>query len=411
MIDDKITQMKIDELNPYAANPRAHSKKQVEQIAKSIKEFGFTVPILIDEQDTIIAGHGRLEAAKLLEMETVPTLRLEGLTDQQKRAYVIADNKLTIDGEWNAELLHEQIEKLYAEDYDITLTGFDIDIIAEELLEAEEDDFDVDANLSETPQSQEGDLFIFDSTHRLLCGDSTRVEDIERVCGGKTADLLLTDPPYNVDYTGGTKEKLKIENDSMDDASFRAFLTDAFNAAVRNIKPGGAFYIWHADSEGFNFRAAAKAAGMQIRECLIWVKSSIVLGRQDYQWQHEPCLYGWKDGAGHYFTDDRTQSTVIFEKKPTRSADHPTMKPVKLFGRLIKNSTRPGETVLDPFAGSGTAMIAADDLGRKAVMLEKDPRYCDSIIKRYKKHNGSLNGVTIERDGKTEALEEIFIFE
>lgn len=242
-------------------------------------------------------------------------------------------------------------------------------------------------DVPEEAVTRPGDLWKL-GDHRLLCGDATSVDAIDRLMAGGSADLLLTDPPYNVDYEGKTKEKLKINNDRMSRGAFCQFLTDAFSAALSVLKPGGALYIWHADSNGFDFRAALSECGVPVRECLIWVKNSMVLGRQDYQWQHEPCLYAWKDGASHTWMSDRKQTTLLKFDRPSRNAAHPTMKPVKLFAYLINNSSRPGEVVLDTFGGSGTTLIACEQLGRACRMSELDPKYCDVIINRWQNLTG-----------------------
>ncbi len=253
----------------------------------------------------------------------------------------------------------------------------------------EDEDFDVDKAVEECekPVTKRGDLWIMGG-HRLLCGDARNVDDMARLMGGAKADLLLTDPPYNVDYVGKTKDALKIDNDRMSNADFRAFLLEAFTAARQSKKAGAAFYIWHADSNGYDFRGACMDAGWKVRQCLIWEKDILVLGRQDYQWQHEPCLYGWNEGAGHAWYSDRKQTTILRFDKPTRSKEHPTMKPVPLFGYLVQNSSKPGDIVLDPFSGSGTTVIAAEQLDRTAYVMELNERYCDVIVKRWEEQTG-----------------------
>lgn len=273
---------------------------------------------------------------------------------------------------------------------DLELTGFNLEEINEIL-----GDFDPQKEIDEgdlpeppkQPKTKLGDLWIL-GKHRLLCGDSTSLADISILMGGDKADLWLTDPPYNVSYQGKTKDALTIQNDEMDDESFRRFLVSAYDAADSVLKEGAAFYIWHADSEGFNFRGACRDIGWKVRECLIWVKNTFVLGRQDYQWKHEPCLYGWKDGASHNWFADRSQSTVLEFNKPSRNGEHPTMKPVELFRYLIGNSTRKDNIVLDSFGGSGTTLIACEDIGRQARLIELDPSYCDVIIERWQNFTG-----------------------
>ena len=380
----------VTTLNPYGNNSRTHSDDQIKQIVASIKEFGFTNPILIDENDVIIAGHGRLLAAKNLSMDEVPTITLTGLTDEQKIAYVIADNKLALNAGWDNEKLVSELKNLMDLDYDLGLTGFDPEEI-EDLMPIEVNpgltDEDEAPAVPEEAKTKPGDIYKL-GKHRLMCGDSTSIEHLERLCEGQSVDMWLTDPPYNVAYEGGTKDKLTIKNDSMGDDQFRQFLRDAYTAADTVMKPGAVFYIWHADSEGYNFRGAAKDAGWTVRQCLIWKKSSLVLGRQDYQWQHEPCLYGWKDGAGHLWAADRKQTTILEFDKPSRNGEHPTMKPVALFEYQMLNNTKGGDIVLDSFGGSGTTLIAAEKNGRIARLMELDPKYCDVIVKRWEDFTG-----------------------
>lgn len=396
-----VTYRKVADLIPYARNARTHSDEQVARIASSIKEFGWTSPILVDGENGIIAGHGRLAAARLLGMESVPTIELSGLSDTQKRAYILADNRLALDAGWDAETLGLELKDLQELGVDLATTGFSDEELAQMLNDVEEHPEEAeDAEVPEpekNPVSQRGDVWIL-GVHRLMCGDSTSADDIEKLAGRGGIHLYLTDPPYNVAYTGKTKDALKIENDSMDDSSFRQFLVDAFSMADTVMLPGAAFYIWHADSEGFNFRGACRDVNWQVRECLIWSKNAFVMGRQDYQWKHEPCLYGWKDGAAHKWYSDRSQTTVIECERPNRNGEHPTMKPVKLFKYLIQNSTKPGDLVLDSFGGSGTTLVACEELGRKARLMELDPAYCDVIIKRWQ----NMTGLEATRDdGKT----------
>ena len=409
--------LSISELKPAERNARRHQEKDIEAIKKSIQEFGFNDPIGVwGPENTIVEGHGRLQAAFELGLEEVPVVRLDHLTDEQRRAYALAHNRTAELSEWDLEIMDMELSEIF--DIDMDAFGFDEFGPEESIDDIQEDDFEVKP--PEEPRTKRGDVWIL-GEHRLLCGDSTEPAEIAEFLGGCKADLLLTDPPYNVDYTGKTKDALKIQNDSMDDQTFRAFLTDAMNAATPVMKPGAAFYIWHASSEGFNFHAACRAAGLHVRQTLVWVKNTMVLGRQDYHWKHEPCLYGWKDGAAHYFTPDRRQTTVIedqldftkmkkdqlvellkelyseqtptsvmHEDKPLVSDMHPTMKPIKLMARCIKNSTRTGDVVLDLFGGSGSTMIAAEQLGRKCYMVELDPFYCDVIIDRWEKFTGKV---------------------
>jgi len=390
----------IDSLIPYAMNSRTHSDKQVDQIAASIKEFGFLNPIIVDGENGIIAGHGRVMAAKKLGMAELPTVEASHLTKAQKKAYVIADNRLALNAGWDTEVLGAELSELQGLDFDIDLLGFDTEELAK-LLEPEQvegltDEDDV-PELAEEPVTKPNDIWIL-GNHRLMCGDSTSIDDLEKLCP-QAIDMWLTDPPYNVDYTGGTKDSLKIINDSMGDDEFRQFLRDSYVAADSIMKAGATFYIWHADSEGFNFRGAAKDAGWTVRQCLIWKKSSMVMGRQDYHWKHEPCLYGWKDGAGHLWASDRKQTTILEFDKPNRNAEHPTMKPVNLFEYCMLNNTKGGDIILDSFGGSGTTMIAAEKNGRKSCLMELDPKYCDVIIKRWQDFTGKE--ATLESSGQS----------
>jgi DNA modification methylase len=401
---DKTERWSIERLIPYAKNARTHSDAQIAQIAASIREWGWTTPVLVDEAGTIIAGHGRLLAAQRLQMTEVPVMVASGWTDAQKRAYVLADNKLALNAGWDNELLGLELADLKGLDFDLDLTGFSPDEIAAlQPIQLNEGLTDEDAvpEVPAEPVTKPGDVWVM-GKHRLMCGDSTSIEAVEKLCGGG-ADMWLTDPPYNVAYEGGTKEKLTIKNDSMGDEQFRQFLRDAYTAADAVMKAGAVFYIWHSDTEGYNFRGAAKDAGWTVRQCLIWKKSSLVMGRQDYQWKHEPCLYGWKDGAGHLWAADRKQTTIMEFDKPSKSVDHPTMKPVVLFEYQMLNNTKGGDMVLDSFGGSGTTLIAAEKNGRVARLMELDPIYCDVIVKRWQDFTG-LKAIHAETGKPFEAV-------
>lgn len=416
---DRLEIISIDRLIPYANNARTHSDEQLKKLQASLREFGFVNPVLIDKDLGIIAGHGRVEAARREGITEVPCVWVEHLTEDQKKAYILADNRLAEDAGWDMNLVNMELESLANIGFDTSLTGFDFDDLKKEqdLYEADEDDYVPDP--PKDAKSKPGDLYIL-GRHRLLCGDATNLDHVNRLMDGEQADLIVTDPPYNVDYEGGTSDRLKIENDNMPDSKFREFLIASYRGIDSATKPGGVFYIWHADSEGYNFRAAAKEVGWTIRQCLIWNKNSLVMGRQDYHWKHEPCLYGWKDGAAHYFIDDRSQSTVIEdakpdykklkkedlvailediysdkqsttvinEQRPSRNDLRPTMKPLKLLARLIKNSSRPEGKVLDPFGGSGSTLMACEQLNRTCYMMELDPRYVDVIVDRWQALTG-----------------------
>lgn len=391
-LPDTLETIQIDALIPYARNSRTHSDAQVAQIAASIKEFGFTNPVLIDAGGGIIAGHGRVLAARKLGLSEVPCIRLEHLTDAQKRAYVIADNRLALNSGWDMEMLKVEFADLQELGFDLELTGFDLDEIKELLAPVGTEgltDPDDAPPLPDNPRTRPGDIWVM-GKHRLLCGDSTSVSDLEKLTEGQLVDMWLTDPPYNVAYEGKTKDALKIKNDEMGDDQFRQFLRDAYTAADMVMKPGAVFYIWHADSEGYNFRGAAQDAGWKVRQCLIWKKSSMVMGRQDYHWKHEPCLYGWKEGASHLWAADRKQTTILEFEKPSRNGEHQTMKPVALFEYQLLNNTKGGDQVLDSFGGSGTTLIAAEKNGRVARIMELDPKYCDVIVRRWQDFTGKI---------------------
>ena len=375
------------ELIPYAQNAKVHNKEQVANVANSIKRFGWQQPIVIDDNGVVVIGHCRLMAAKKLKMKEVPVTIASGLTDEEIRELRLADNK-TNESDWDFGLLAEDTQ-------DLEFDGFDFDwgLPGEELEPDEIVDDDYDEELPEEPISKPGDIWQL-GRHRLMCGDSTQPDDIDKLMDGVKADLLLTDPPYNVAYEGGTG--MTIQNDDMEDAEFRQFLREAFKCADHAMKPGAAFYIWHADSEGYNFRGACHDIGWQVRQCLIWNKNSLVLGRQDYQWKHEPCLYGWKDGASHNWNNDRKQTTVLDFDRPKKNDIHPTMKPIALFEYQIHNSCPDDGIVLDSFAGSGTTIMACEQDGRTAYCMELDPKYVDAIINRWEKFTGEkavlLNG-------------------
>lgn len=386
----KIEYISTDKLIPYARNSRTHSDEQVAQISSSINEFGFTNPVLIDADDCIIAGHGRTLAAHRLQMKEVPCLRLSYLTDAQKQAYVIADNKLALNAGWDDEMLKIELKELKDADFDLSLTGFADNELADLLADAVDDglvDDDAVPEVLEKPVSVLGDVWKLDQ-HRVMCGDSTSITAIDELMEMQKADMWLTDPPYNIAYKGGSKIRDAIKNDKMEDSNFRQFLSDAYTAADLSMKQGAVFYIWHADSEGYNFRGACLDVGWKIRQTLIWNKNNSAFGRSDYHWKHEPCLYGWKDGAGHFWANDRKQTTVLDFDRPSKSEEHPTMKPVGLIEYQIKNNTRGSDLILDSFGGSGSTLIACEKTGRKARLMELDPKYVDVIIKRWQDYTG-----------------------
>ena len=378
--------VEIKRLKPYERNARTHSPEQIQKIAESINEFGFVNPVLIDEKYTIIAGHGRVLAAEKLGVLEVPCVFVEDLTDVQKSAYIIADNRLAEDAGWDFEILSQELESLKNFDFNIELTGFSLDDLEFDFEKPQIKEEEI-PEIKKESKSKPGDIYQL-GRHRIMCGDSTDFSDIEKLLAGSKVDLLITDPPYNVDYSGKTKDSLKIGNDNMSDSDFENFLQQSFRNADSVMKPGAAFYIWHSDSNGYIFRKACEEVGWKVRQCLIWNKNSMVLGRQDYQWKHEPCLYGWKDGAAHLWTNDRKQTTVIDFERPQKSERHPTMKPVGLFDYQVRNNTKKDGTVLDIFGGSGTTLIACEQNGRMAYLMEILPSYVDVIIERWENLTG-----------------------
>jgi DNA modification methylase len=386
----------ITSVKPYENNPR-QNEAGIDAVAASLNAFGWQQPLVVDEDDVIIVGHTRYKAALKLGMTEVPVHVARGLTPAQARAYRIADNQTATLSQWDEDKLPLELMELQKADFDLSLTGFPEDEVLRLLTQPTAEgqcDPDEVPEPPEEPVTQPGDLWVL-GRHRLLCGDATKPEDLSRLLPDSPADVLLTDPPYNVRYEGKTADKLTIANDAMSPAEYRRFLKSALTAASQRLRPGGAFYVWHADTVGLDVRMACAEAGLSVRQCLVWVKSVMVLGRQDYQWRHEPCLYGWADGAAHTWLSDRAQTTVLEFDKPARSADHPTTKPVDLFAYLIGNSCKPGGTVLDCFAGSGTALVAAEQTGRSAALLELDPRYADVIVARFE----SFTGQKAERTG------------
>jgi site-specific DNA-methyltransferase (adenine-specific) len=378
-----IEYLPIGDLKAYERNAKLHPAEQIQQIKTSIQEFGFNDPVAVWNDNEIIEGHGRLIAAKELGYTEIPVIRLDSLTDEQRKAYMLVHNKLTMDTGFDLELLNIELGSI--NDIDMTEFGFEFEMFSDDSSEVIEDDYNEE--LPEEPKSKLGDIYQL-GRHRLMCGDSTDAEQVKVLTNGELVDMLLTDPPYNVAYEGKTKDKLKIKNDNMEDTAFRQFLCSAFSAANEVMKAGAVYYIWHSDSEGYNFRGACHDIGWQVREVLIWNKNSMVLGRQDYQWKHEPCLYGWKDGASHLWASDRKQTTVIDFNKPNKSDIHPTMKPVGLFDYQIQNNTKGGDIVLDLFNGSGTTIIACEQNGRKAYCMELAPKYVDAAIDRWEKFTG-----------------------
>ena len=366
--------LEIKDIHPYERNARKNDKA-VDAVAKSIEQCSYVAPIVVDENHVILAGHTRWKALKKLGRTECECIVKDGLTEEQKKKYRLLDNKTNELADWDFDLLAEELEGLDFGDLQLDWG------VSQQEPEVVEDNYE--PVIPKEPKSKIGQIYQL-GRHRLMCGDSTKQEDVERLMNGGMADMLLTDPPYNVNYEGSAG---KIKNDNMEDSEFREFLRLAFFAAKSVMKPGAAFYIWHSDNEGYNFRGAMIDAGFKLRQTLIWKKQSITLGMQDYQWIHEPCLYGWNEGS-HAWYSDRKQSTVLEFDRPTKSEIHPTMKPVKLFDYQIQNSSKSGDNVLDLFGGSGTTMIACEQNGRNAFLMELDPKYADAIIDRWEKMTG-----------------------
>ena len=387
-----IQKINIENLKPAEYNPRKDLKPEDEEYQKiknSLVEFGYVAPIIVNSDMTVIGGHQRLKVLKELGYTEVEC-NIVDLDKNKEKSLNIALNKIT--GEWDNTKLEELLAELKEADVNLDATGFsfdEVDNILKDITGTKEDDFDLDEALEEIdePVTQPGDIYIL-GKHRLMCGDSTQKEQVMRLMNKQDADMLLTDPPYNVDYEGKTQEALKIENDNMNETEFYNFLLDSFNNMFEISKNGCSVYVFHADTEGLNFRNAFKSAGFKLAQCLVWVKNTFVMGRQDYQWRHEPVLYGWKEGAGHYFIDNRKQSTVLEFDKPTRNAEHPTMKPIDLLVYLIKNSSKENQLIVDLFGGSGSTLIAAEQTQRTCYTMELDPKYCDVIVKRWENLTG-----------------------
>lgn len=396
----------INDLIPYIRNARTHSESQIAQIAASIKEFGFLSPILIAEDNTILAGHGRLAAARKLGLTKVPCVKESHLTETQRRAYIIADNKLSLNAGWDEDMLAIELSELQGADFDLDLLGFDeseLVSIFEDDKEVEDDDFDVEEELNKPCFSKAGDIWTL-GRHRLICGDSTKEETYKRLMDGKRANLVVTDPPYNVNYEGSAG---KIKNDNMDNDKFYNFLLDAFSNMEKVMADDASIYVFHADTEGLNFRKAFNDAGFYLSDCCIWKKPSLVLGRSPYQWQHEPYLYGWKKKGKHQWYSGRRETTIWEFEKSKKNAEHPTMKPIALLAYPITNSSMSNTIILDPFGGSGSTLIACEQTDRTCYTIELDEKFCDVIVKRYIEQVGIDKDVSVLRDGKEYLYSEV----
>ena len=400
----------VGKLVPYVNNARTHSKEQITKLRSSLREFGFVNPVIIDREFNVIAGHGRILAAKEENIEQVPCVFVDYLTEAQKKAYILADNRFALDAGWDEDMLRVEMEALQWMDFDIALTGFDESEIADLLSlddgEAQEDDFDEDAALQAEPFVKTGDLWLL-GKHRLLCADSTKPEDVKLLMDGKKANVCITDPPYACNYTGGTG--MKIMNDNLKGEEFYQFLLSAFKNAYENLADGAAIYIFHSDAEKVNFYNAVVAAGFHYSTTCIWVKQSLVLGRFDYQMRHEPVIYAFKDTVKHKFYGDRKQTTVWEFDRPSKSKLHPTTKPLPLVAYPMKNSSLVNSIVLDLFGGSGSTLMAAEQMDRVAYLMELDPVYASAIVRRFVAYRGNTEDVYIIRDGQKLPCSEVYI--
>lgn len=392
----------VSKLVPYVNNARTHSPEQVMKLRSSLREFGFINPIIIDRDYGIIAGHGRLLAAKEEGITEVPCVFVDYLTEAQKKAYILADNRMAMDAGWDEELLRVEIEALQGEAFDVSLTGFDEMELADLFKDgsdsgAEDDDYDLSAALEKAAFVERGDIWTV-GRHRLMCGDATSAEDVAALMDDRKANLILTDPPYGVSFKSSSG--LTIQNDSMKNEEFYNFLLSAFENMADHLEKGGAAYVFHADTEGLNFRRAFIDAGFHLAVCCIWVKDSLVLGRSDYQWQHEPVLYGFMQNGKHPWYSDRKQTTIWNFAKPKRNANHPTSKPLDLLGYPIGNSTQENAIVIDTFGGSGSTLMACEQINRTCCTMELDEKYASVILRRYVDDTGDTDGVYVLRNGE-----------
>ena len=398
----------IKELVPYVNNARTHSAAQITKLRSSLREFGFVNPIIVDRDYSVIAGHGRLIAAKEEGFSEVPCVFVDYLTEAQKKAYIIADNRYAEDAGWDEELLRLEIEGLQGMAFNVELLGFEPAELNKLLTNDEdiqEDDFDVDAELQKPALTKTGDVWLL-GKHRLVCGDSTKPETYKVLMDGKKANLVVTDPPYNVNYEGSAG---KIKNDNMGNEAFYTFLFDAFKSMEEVMAQDASIYVFHADTEGLNFRKAFSDAGFYLSGTCIWKKQSLVLGRSPYQWQHEPVLFGWKKKGKHMWYSDRKQSTIWEYDKPKKNGEHPTMKPIALIANPITNSSITGCIVLDPFGGSGSTLIACEQTDRICHTIELDEKFCDVIVKRFIEQVSSDEQVFLLRDGSNKAYGELAV--
>ena len=401
--------VKVSQLVPYINNARTHNEEQITKLRSSFREFGFVNPVIIDRDYNVIAGHGRIMAAKAEGIEEVPCVFVDYLTEAQKKAYILADNRMAMDAGWDEELLRVEIEALQAEAFDISLTGFEeqeiTDLFAMEPdSEVEDDDFDLNDALEKATFVQSGDVWQV-GRHRLMCGDATSEEDVATLMDGKKANLIVSDPPYGVSFQ--SSDGLSIKNDSIKGEEFYQFLLKAFQNMASHLTKGGAAYIFHADTEGLNFRRAFVDAGFHLAGCCIWVKNSLVLGRSDYQWQHEPVLYGFMKNGKHSWYSDRSQTTIWNFDKPKRNKNHPTSKPLDLLAYPIGNSSQANGIVLDTFGGSGSTLMACEKTNRICYMMERDEKYASVILRRSVEDTEDVENVCVVREGKTIPYSEL----
>lgn len=392
----------LSKLVPYVNNARTHSAEQVAKLRSSLREFGFINPVIIDRDFGIIAGHGRVLAAKEEGIHEVPCVFVDYLTEAQKKAYILADNRMAMDAGWDEELLRIEIESLQGADFDVSMTGFTDDEIAdlfagEDGKDVKDDDFDLSTALEKAAFVERGDIWMV-GRHRLMCGDATSADDVSALMDGKKANLIVTDPPYGVSFK--SSDGLTIQNDSMKDGEFYTFLYNSFQNMAVHLESGGSAYVFHADTEGLNFRKAFVEAGFHLAGVCIWVKNSLVLGRSDYQWQHEPILYGFLKNGKHRWYSDRKQTTIWNYDKPKRNKNHPTSKPLDLLGYPICNSSQENAIVLDTFGGSGSTMMACEQANRICFMMELDEKYASVILRRYVEDTGDSENVYVVRGGE-----------
>ena len=397
----EMTLVSIDKLIPYINNARTHSPEQINKLRSSLREFGFINPVIIDGDFNIIAGHGRVQAAKAENMTHVPCVLADHLTEAQKKAYIIADNRMALDAGWDEELLRVEIEALQAQAFDLSFTGFDTDEIADlfggEDKKAKDDDYDLSTALEKAAFVEKGDVWVV-GKHRLFCGDATNPDDVASLMDGHRANLIVTDPPYGVSFKSASG--LTIQNDSIKNEEFYQFLYKAFANMVAHMENGGSAYVFHADTEGLNFRKAFIDAGFHLAGVCIWAKNSLVLGRSDYQWQHEPVLYGFLQNGKHRWYSDRKQTTIWNFDKPKRNANHPTSKPLDLLAYPITNSSQENAIVLDTFGGSGSTLMACEQTNRICYTMELDEKYASVILRRYVENTGNSDGVYVIRGGE-----------